>query len=388
MVSHAYEYAVQAKQDGRRIVGTMCEYTPRELILAAGAVPVCLCGGSYEMSCAAERVLPVNLCPLIKSTYGFSLEKKNPFLEMADLLVAETTCDGKKKMYELLAKRHKMQVLELPQKPDDKDAFIHWVSEINKLKARLESEFGIKITDNDLRSAVRQMNAERALKRELYSLMKSDNPPLTGHDVLVMSNNLIACMPEYHAKCREIIALAKETPCRLKNNDKTRVLLTGVPVPHGAEAVLDIIEDNGAVVVCQENCSGLKPVMEDVVEGGDVIKAIAKKYYHLPCSVMTPNDDRFRLLERLVHDYRPDCIVDLVWRTCITYDVESAQVKELSGRLGLPFLKIEADYSPSDQARLSVRLKALFETATGRKRLSLTPAVAKRLWPGKQAQLQ
>ena len=174
-------------------------------------------------------------------------------------------------------------------------------------------------------------------------------------------------MPEYHKKYREIIAHAKEKSGCAQNKGKIRVLLTGVPIPHGAEAVLDAIEDNGAIVVCQENCSGLKPVMEDVEEGGDVIKAIAKKYYHLPCSVMTPNSGRIKLLERLVHDYRPDCIVDLVWRTCITYDVESTYVKELSGRLGLPFLKIEADYSPSDRARIALRLKALFETAAGRK---------------------
>ncbi len=121
MIQNCYEYATEAKAKGKHIVGIMCEYTPRELIMAADAVPVCLCGGSAEMIPPAEEDLPANLCPLIKSTYGYHLEKANPFLEMADLIVAETTCDGKKKMYELMGQTRPMYILELPQKPTDSD---------------------------------------------------------------------------------------------------------------------------------------------------------------------------------------------------------------------------------------------------------------------------
>ena len=65
MVSHCFDDASAAKQEGRPIVGIMCEYTPRELIMAAGGLPVCLCGGSADMIPAAEDDLPANLCPLI-----------------------------------------------------------------------------------------------------------------------------------------------------------------------------------------------------------------------------------------------------------------------------------------------------------------------------------
>ncbi len=161
-----------AKAKGRRIVGILCEYTPRELIMAADAVPVCLCGGSAETIGPAEEHLPANLCPLIKSTYGYHVQKANPFLEMADLVVAETTCDGKKKMYELMAETRPMHVLELPQKPDDADAMAHWVSELRKLKARLEESFHVTITDEKIRQAIRTMNRERSLRRQLAGLMK------------------------------------------------------------------------------------------------------------------------------------------------------------------------------------------------------------------------
>src|SRR4030042_3666906 len=87
MVRNNLEFVRTEKAKGRKLVGIMCEYTPRELIMAAGAMPVCLCGGSAELITAAGHVLPSNLCPLIKSTFGYSMEKANPFLEMADLLV-------------------------------------------------------------------------------------------------------------------------------------------------------------------------------------------------------------------------------------------------------------------------------------------------------------
>jgi len=151
MIANCLQYASDAKANGKHIVGILCEYTPRELIMAADAVPVCLCGGSVQMIGPAEEHLPANLCPLIKSTYGFHVQKENPFLEMADMIVAETTCDGKKKMYELMAETRTMHVLELPQKPNDADAMAHWVRELRKLKARLEEAFHVTITDEKIR---------------------------------------------------------------------------------------------------------------------------------------------------------------------------------------------------------------------------------------------
>ena len=379
MIPNCLEYARQARQQGRPIVGIMCEYTPRELIMAAGAVPVCLCGGSAEMIGPAERDLPANLCPLIKSTYGYHVEAGNPFLEMADLIVAETTCDGKKKMYELMGGRRLMYVLELPQKPDDADAFDHWKAELRKLRAELERRFGVVITDDGIREAIRTMNRERALRRELAALMKSDAPALTGRQLLQLKSSIsgIAADLDKYAECLQWLAMQRPARC----DGRVRVLLTGVPVVHGAERVVDIIESAGGLIVAMDNCTGLKPILEDVETGvpsvhgpdardtesaDDPVDALARKYFSLPCSVMTRNNRRLAVLEELAAEYRPDCVIDLVWQACLTYDVESWRVKDLAeNRLGLPFMKIVTDYSPSDSARIAMRVEALFETARG-----------------------
>jgi benzoyl-CoA reductase/2-hydroxyglutaryl-CoA dehydratase subunit BcrC/BadD/HgdB len=137
-------------------------------------------------------------------------------------------------------------------------------------------------------------------------------------------------------------------------------------MPHGAERVVEIVEKNGGLIVCQENCTGLKPILEDVDAGAtDPLRAIAEKYFHLPCSVMTPNTRRMDSLRKLVTEYRPQCVVEVIWQACLTYDVESYHVRELAAELGLPYLRIETDYSPSDSARIAVRVEALFETVRG-----------------------
>ena len=385
MLGNCLTYAQDAKKAGRPVVGILCEFTPRELILAAGGVPVCLCGGSLDMIAPAEEILPANLCPLIKSTFGFHLTRSNPFLEMADLLVAETTCDGKKKMYELMAESRTMHVLELPQKSDDPDALAHWRAELAKLRDALQDRYSVRIDDDRLRQAIRDVNRYRALRRSLAELMAADNPPLTGRQLLDFKSN-IWCMESDMAayenalagldlvaqknnKCKDTAEGGCATSTATRPAAKpVRVLLTGVPVLHGAQKVVDIIESSGGLVVCMENCTGLKPLLQDVDETlADPLDALAEKYFSLPCSVMTTNDRRLESLRRLTKQYRPDCIIDLAWQACLTYDVESTRVKDLAQReLHLPFLRISTDYSPNDAARISLRVEALFETARAR----------------------
>jgi benzoyl-CoA reductase/2-hydroxyglutaryl-CoA dehydratase subunit BcrC/BadD/HgdB len=363
MIQHCYEYATDAKAKGKPIVGIMCEYAPRELIMAADAIPVCLCGGSAEMIPPAEEHLPTNLCPLIKSTYGYHVRKANPFLEMADLIVAETTCDGKKKMYELMGLTRPVYIMELPQKPADSDAMTHWISELRKLRAKLEECFDVEISDEKIRQAIGTMNRERTLRRELAELMKSQSPPLTGRQLLDFKSSISGIDADFD-QYTEAIKLFKSRKAVSGTNSAVRVLMTGVPMVHGAERVLDIIESHGGLVVCMDNCTGLKPILEDVDEtADDPILGLAEKYLRLPCSVMTTNGRRLEVLSELTEQYRPQCIIDLIWQACLTYDVESYLVKELAEKeLDLPYLRIETDYSPSDSARIALRVEALFET--------------------------
>lgn len=375
MIEHCYQYAVEQKAAGRPVVGILCEYTPRELIMAASGVPVCLCGGSAQTIPAAEQHLPANLCPLIKSTYGYHVLRSNPFLEMADLVVGETTCDGKKKMYELMAESRPMYVLELPHGSDNASALEYWHQELRQFRSFLAERFAADLSDDKIREAIRLLNRERGLRRRLAALMKSDRPPLSGRQVLDCKSSIWgmpAAMEQYQRVLETASATANhhKTPSHgnggeMRNGDhRVRVLMTGVPMVHGAERVLDIVERSGGLVVAAENCTGLKPLLEDVDEtAADPLHALAEKYFHLPCSVMTPNDRRLDTLRQLADEYRPQCVIELVWQACLTYDVESHRTKRfVEEQLRLPYLHVETDYSPSDSPRIALRVEALLET--------------------------
>jgi benzoyl-CoA reductase/2-hydroxyglutaryl-CoA dehydratase subunit BcrC/BadD/HgdB len=378
MVDHCYDFAEAARKQGRPIVGILCEFTPREVILAADAVPVCLCGGSGETIPAAEQWLPGNLCPLIKSTFGYHVTGRNPFLQWADLVVAETTCDGKKKMFELLAESKPMHVLELPNKADDPDALEHWTREVRKLKEHLEQRFGVAITDDKLRDAIRLMNRERRLRRKLAELMTRQPPPLTGRQLIGFKSIISGIEADLQQYEQALEWFGNGAPQQFqagKAPRPVRVLLTGVPLVHGAERVLELIESCGAVVVCMENCTGLKPILEDVDESDpEPLRAIARKYYHLPCSVLTSNTRRLATLRQLTTKFRPECVIELIWQACLTYDIESFHVRRLADQeLRLPYLKITTDYSPSDSARIVARVEALMETVRAARTNPSTP---------------
>jgi len=199
--------------------------------------------------------------------------------------------------------------------------------------------------------------------------MMAEPPPLTGRQLLEFKS-IISGIPvdlEQYERALEQFGTQKSKAQSPRSN--VRVLLTGVPLVHGAERVLELIEAAGAVVVCMENCTGLKPILEDVDldREPDPLRAIADKYYHLPCSVMTPNTRRFKSLRALAAKFRPQCVIELVWQACLTYDVESCRVRKLvEEELRLPYLKISTDYSPSDSARITARVEALLEMVRAR----------------------
>ena len=114
-----------AKEQGKKIIGTFCSYTPVEIIYAAGAVSVGLCGKSEQGITEAEAHLPKTLCPLIKASYGMALTEQCPFFYFSDGILAETTCDGKKKMYELMNFLKPVHVMNLPQGRDQALASTH-----------------------------------------------------------------------------------------------------------------------------------------------------------------------------------------------------------------------------------------------------------------------
>ena len=358
----------EASQGGQKVVGMYCTFSPAEIALAAGAISVTLCGTKQEPIGEAEKTLPRNLCPLIKSSYGFAVSDTCPYFYFSDVLLAETTCDGKKKMYELMGKIKPMHIMNLPQTAVGDDALESWRNEMVKFKSFLEEKFEVEITEEQLRSAIKLMNKERDVMRRLHKLNAHKPAPLKGTDMM-MAQWLKGFNVDREAGIQLMEELISETQSMIDEGqspfteDAPRILLTGCPVGAGSEKVLKIIEEAGGSVVVLENCTGYKSIDIDVDEEKDPLTALAEKYLATPCSCMSPNNNRLDLIGRLAKEYMADGVVDLTWQACHTYNIESFTVRNyVREELGLPFIQIETDYSDSDLGQLKVRLEAFLET--------------------------
>ncbi|HEY8363881.1 MAG TPA: double-cubane-cluster-containing anaerobic reductase [Tissierellaceae bacterium] len=358
----------EAHEAGKKVVGMYCVFSPSEIALAAGAIPVSLCGTVQEPIEEAEKVLPRNLCPLIKSSYGFAITGKCPYFYFSDVIVAETTCDGKKKMYELMGELKPVHVMNLPQTAEGEDSLEMWKKEIVRLIKFLEEQFDVEITEEKLRDAIKLMNRERDVMRRLHKLNAHKPAPLSGIDMM-LAQWIKGFNVDKEAGIELIERLIEEVEEQIRqgiyafDEKAPRILLTGCPIGLGSEKVLRALEEAGASVVALENCTGYKGLDVMVDEDKDPITAIAEKYLKTPCSCMTPNNRRLDLIKRLAEEYQVDGVVDLTWQACHTYNIESYTVKKfVEEELKLPFMQIETDYSDSDTGQVKVRVEAFLET--------------------------
>ena len=353
-----------AKEGGRRVAGTFCTFTPLEILDAAGMLAVSLCGMSAETIPAAEVDLPRNLCPLIKSSYGFYVSDKCPYTYFSDLIVGETTCDGKKKMYELMARGKELFLLHLPQGVDLPYARDMWRAEVRRLKEYLEERFGAEITDDALRAAARQRNALREARSHLMEVLRADPAPVSGTELYKVLDGLGFDFDLPHA-----VSHVEELSARLRETKPSapaggpRLLVTGCPIGGVYQKVLGAAERAGAQVVCFENCAGIKPARCCVdAEAEDILTAIADAYLTIGCAVMTPNRRRFDMIPALIEEFHADAVLDIALSSCHTYLIEGRSLRELCRSLGVPYMALETDYSQLDAGQIDTRIAAFVES--------------------------
>jgi benzoyl-CoA reductase/2-hydroxyglutaryl-CoA dehydratase subunit BcrC/BadD/HgdB len=355
------------KNSGRKVVGTYCLFAPYEVIAASGALPISLCGMKEEPIAHAEKHLPRNLCPLIKSSYGFAITGTCPYFLYSDLVVGETTCDGKKKMFEYLGKITPVHVMRLPDSNNREEDYANWKQEIRYLKERIEKEIGLEITEDNLRNAIKEKNEERLVFREFYELSKLDPPPLSGLEVfrVLFSSGYAFDKKKQIETIRDLISSIKnayEKGTLSTQPNRPRILVTGCPIGGATEKVLRIIEESGGTIVCFENCGGTRDREELVSEQGNPYEALAKKYLNIACSCMSPNDNRIAMLSRLTDEYRVDGVIDVVLQACHTYNVETYRIKEFVRKeKHIPYMAVETDYSQGDEGQLKTRIGAFME---------------------------
>lgn len=360
-------YLQAQREKGKNIIGIYCGYAPLEVIRAMGAAPAVLCAFANKTIEAAETVLPANLCPLIKSSYGFLKTDTCPFFAISEAVIGETTCDGKKKMFELIADLKPMHVMDLPQLPDQQEALENWTVMIKKLKDFLETTFNRKINDQDVEKEIQATNEKNRLMNRIFEFAALTPTPVSWLEFYDLTYLGQAATTEDMLKILNtcVAKLEKRVAEGIYHGEKNspRVLVTGCPVGGDATKVFKIIEEAGGVIVVLDSCTGMKPYASLIEENtADPYRALSRRYLDLPCSCMTPNSRRLTELDRMIATFKPDVVVDVVLHACHSYNIESHKIKEhVTEKHKMPFLKIETDYSQSDIGQIRTRMEALLE---------------------------
>lgn len=359
---------IEHQKKGGKVFGTFCVYVPDEIVFAADEIATGLCGGSQFWVPGGEKVLPTNTCPLIKASVGARIDRTCPFFRIADMYVGETTCDGKKKAWEILAEDVPVHVMNLPQMKRAKDVQA-WAEEIETFKNIVEEFTGNKVTADKLAESIKLINNKRKALERLYDLRKNETLPISGCDALLISQIAFYDDPARFTQmtnklCDELEKRVADGVSVVPAGTK-RIMLTGTPLAIPNWKLHNIVETSGAAVVCEEMCTGTRYFEKLVDESGTTLEeqyqALANRYMNINCACFTPNSGRIDDILRLAKEYKVDGIIDVNLKFCNLYDTEGYFVERAMKEAGIPVLGIETDYTDSDAQQLRTRVSAFIE---------------------------
>lgn len=360
----------ELKDKGEKICGAFCQYTPSEIIYAAGLYQVALCGRSPDPIKTAETRLPANLCPLIKASYGHALEESCPYAYFSDVVVGETTCDGKKKMYELLGELKPMQVIHLPNVPDYEGSLEMWTEEIRAFAKGLEEKFNVTITDDMLNESIEWCNKERIQAARIYELGKYNPPAITGtkmNDIMEGEQYMFDREAKYN-KINEILDQCEKNwhdgiyPYEPDPN-RPRLIVSGGGYGGVSAKTINVMEELGGAIVCYEGCCGISSRRRLVDEGRsrDPYVRIAEKYIEVPCAVVSPNYRRMDQVRETIKEWHADGYVSITLHSCNPFAIETENIRRVCEEMDIPLLHIETDFYPGDAGQIRTRIEAFLE---------------------------
>jgi len=365
----------QAKAEGKKIVGYNCIFAPLELILAAGAIPVRINSGWYDTSKLGDRVVPVEVCSIIRSTIGAKMIELSPFLEQSDVLITVLTCDGMTKLSEILAGYKEIWGLSNPRIKDSAQALKFWNEEIKQIKSNLEKLTGNKITPKTLKHAIIKTQKATKAFRRLQNLRK-DNSVISGRDAMLVNqtymwDDIDRWTEKTEALCDELERRAqrKEWICP---PDTPRVMVTGTPMfwPDNWKLPTLIEEGNPrGVLVADELCSSERllydPVGIDEWTMDDMLNAIGERYLMActcPCFTSKDgNEDRINWLLNKAKENRVQGVIYYINRGCMLYAMEYTRIKRALDQINIPVYYLDTDYTREDAGQLKTRVEAFLE---------------------------
>ncbi len=364
---------MDARKQGRKVVGAFCAFVPEEIVLALDGVMVGLCAGAEFATAEAEKFLPRNTCALIKGFFGFALARVCPYLAASDIVVGENTCDGKKKGYEILKDLvPRLYVMDLPHTKSAEGRSL-LKAEFGRFAATLEDLTGKRLTSDVLRRGIAAVNVKRSAMHRLARLRAAAPAPLSGLDALLMNQVYFYDDPARFTS--SVNAICDELEQRADRGEgvapKTtpRIVVSGCPMAVPNWKLPAIVERTGAVIVGEESCIGERGTQFLTADTGhtvdELMDAIVDRYFKIDCAIFTPNPSRVEHVMRMVKDLDAHGVIHYGLQFCSPYQIEAGPVEKRLEHEGIPTLRIDTDYGQEDVGQLQTRVEAFVERLRG-----------------------
>jgi benzoyl-CoA reductase/2-hydroxyglutaryl-CoA dehydratase subunit BcrC/BadD/HgdB len=368
------------KAEGKKVIGYTCMFAPVELILAADAIPVRVGSGWYDTAKLGDRIMPVEICPVIRSTVGAKMVSLSPYLELSDAVIIPLTCDGRTKLSEILSDYKAIWRMNPPRVKDDPHTLTMWKQEITLIKTKIEELTGNKITRKKLKAAIELMQKATKAFRRLQDLRKGP-AVITGRDAMLV--NQTSLWDDIERWTKRTNELCDELDKRIQQKeyatypDTPRVMVTGTPMlwPDSWK-VPNLIEESNpkGILVVDEQCSGDRilydPVGVDEWTMNDMMDAISERYLMAstcPCFTSEHgNEDRVNWIVTKIKEYKVDGVIYYVVRGCILYAMEYARIKRILDRLNIPVYYLDTEYTREDVGQMKTRVEAFLEMLEAR----------------------
>jgi benzoyl-CoA reductase/2-hydroxyglutaryl-CoA dehydratase subunit BcrC/BadD/HgdB len=369
-----------AKESGKKVIGYMCLFAPIELILAADAIPVHVNSGWYDTAKLGDRVVPVEVCPMVRSTIGAKMIGLSPYLELSDALISVLACDGMTKLGEILADYKPVWAMALPRVKDSEQSLHFWREEIKTVKGQIEALTGNKIRRKKLKFAIELTQKATKAFRRLQELRKG-SPVIMGRDAMLVNqtymwDNIERWTEKTEALCDELEKRARQEIWACPP-DTPRVMVTGTPMIWPDNWKLPTLIEEASpqgVLVADELCSSERllydPVGVDEWLMDDMLAAIGERYLMAstcPCFTSEDgNEDRINWLLNKIKEWNIQGVIYYVIRGCMLHAMEYTRVKKVLDQTNIPVYYLDTEYTREDVGQMKTRVEAFLEMLTAR----------------------
>ena len=352
------------KNEGKKVLGYFCTYIPDEIIFAADILPVRIRAMGVVDTPMADAYLTDTSCSFTRCCLELANRKQYEFL---DGIVSCNSCDQIRRLYDNLRYKAPFSFHHFLSTPGVvNEITTNWFkNELIKFKEVLENNFGVNITDDKLRSAIKIYNETRTLLKELFMLRKHEAPPITGTEIM---NVLTAAVSIPREQFNELlIQELKEISSREGViSHKARIMLVGSMLDD--PEYVKIIEDLGGLIVTDALCLGTRFFWDLVDESSDPLEALAERYLsRVSCPRMTGEQPtRMKYTLDLINEFDINGVIIQRMKFCPLWWGEIFMLRRKLKELNIPFLELEREYVLSGTGAMKTRVQTFIEILEAR----------------------